>query len=109
MKITVRKDIQKERIEARRLLDAIYEARIATALGQKAALYAAKFNAAQSAPNPLVASEAEAARIIERHSAYLAAIAAVEDQRQAAQSRIDAACNAFELADILAAEQEAAA
>ncbi|GGB00778.1 hypothetical protein GCM10011491_31210 [Brucella endophytica] len=105
MKITLKKDMDKERKAARAHLDELFAPRIEAALGPKAALYAVKYAAALAGcggwSTPLVPHAAEAAIIIEKHHEMHKGLALIEAERQALQAEIDSADNCIQLQAIL--------
>lgn len=105
MKIALKKDMTRERQAARERVDQLFAARIEAALGPKATLYAVKYAAALAVSNgyssPLVMSLGDAQTVIQKNEAMQAALASVENERQALQAEIDRAQSAREIEAIL--------
>nr|WP_278388393.1 hypothetical protein [Brucella intermedia] len=101
MKISLTKDIEKVRAAARNRVDEQFTARINEAIGPKASLYSVKYAAALAFLNgvasPLISSRQEAETIIAKNTEMQAALATVENERQALQERIDTADTAQEI------------
>ncbi len=105
MKITLTKDIGKERAAARKQVDALFAARTEAALGPKAALYAVKYSAAiahmAGVPSPLIADSAAAEEIINRNKEMQAKLSVIERERQALQAKIDQAATAADIESVV--------
>lgn len=97
MKITGKKDIAAEKLRGRAAIDAVYVPRINTAMGPKFALYQMKTEHAC-----LFGNSATIADIRRRNRKSLDAIVSLENERQAAQARVDAATSAAEIDTIIA-------
>lgn len=99
VKITGKKDLVKERLHAREILDRFYVPQIQNAMGPKFALYREK---AALAKDGLVMSKGDDPKdIAERFDAHLQRIAVIEDKRQDAQARIDNAVSSVEINEIV--------
>lgn len=99
VKIIGKKDLAKERLRARELIDRFYVPRIQHAMGPKFALYREK---ASLAKDGLAMSKGDDPKdIMERFNAHLQRIAVIEDERQEVQARIDNAASSVEINKIV--------
>jgi len=99
MKIKGKKELGAERARGRAAIDAVFLPRINAAMGPKFALYQIKALEAIAGYDTF----GDPATIIEKHTELTQRLAALEADRQAAQSRIDAATSAAEIDAILGA------
>lgn len=101
VKINGKKDLTAERVRARQVIDAVFIPRIKSAMGDptKFALYREKATLAKS--GRVMSEGDDAIDIIARFDASLQRIAAIEDERQAEQARVDNANTAMEIDEIL--------
>lgn len=100
MKIKGKKDLTAERLRGREAIDAVMLPRINEAMGPKFALYQLKTMLAQQ--NYKMSETDDPEDIMTRFTATTQAVAAIERERQAAQSRIDNATSAAEIDAIIA-------
>lgn len=99
MKITGKKNIEAERLRGRAAVDAVYIPKINAAMGPKFALYQLK--ALVAAENDSLFGDPDI--ILTKHAGLIAEVSMIENQRQMAQAKIDAAKSAAEIDAIIAA------
>ena len=101
MKFSGKKDISAERIRGRAAIDAAFLPRLNEVMGPKFALYQAKAVAAGTGVGDAILFADDTEGFIKKFDKLMFEVSMIEDKRQAAQARVDAATSAAEIDAII--------